>query len=65
MNCLEARAKTTWGPMQLSALTGRHRSTNWKVLRRHGVSRADVLVAMLIVALNIYLLYDVVAKLFS
>jgi len=25
--------------MRLSALTGRHRSTNWKVLRRHGVSR--------------------------
>lgn len=36
---LEARAKTNWGPMQLTALTGRHRSTNWKVLRRHGVSR--------------------------
>jgi transposase InsO family protein len=36
---LEAREKTNWGPMQLTALTGRHRSTNWKVLRRHGVSR--------------------------
>jgi transposase InsO family protein len=36
---LEARAKTNWGPMRLSALTGRHRSTNWKVLRRHGESR--------------------------
>src|SRR3954471_15589695 len=36
---LEARAKTKWGPMRLSALTGRHRSPNWKVLRRHGVSR--------------------------
>jgi transposase InsO family protein len=35
---LEARAKTNWGPMRLTALTGRHRSTNWKVLRRHGVS---------------------------
>jgi transposase InsO family protein len=36
---LEARAKTNWGPMRLTALTGRHRSTCWKVLRRHGVSR--------------------------
>jgi transposase InsO family protein len=36
---LDARAKTNWGPMQLTALTGRHRSTCWKVLRRHGVSR--------------------------
>jgi transposase InsO family protein len=36
---LDAREKTNWGPMQLTALTGRHRSTNWKVLRRHGVSR--------------------------
>ena len=32
---LEAREKTNWGPMQLTALTGRHRSTNSKVLRRH------------------------------
>jgi transposase InsO family protein len=36
---LEARAKTNWGPMQLAAVTGRHRSTCWKVLRRYGVSR--------------------------
>jgi transposase InsO family protein len=36
---LEARAKTNWGPMRLTALTGRHRSTNWKVLRRNGQSR--------------------------
>jgi IS30 family transposase len=36
---LDAREKTNWGPMQLTALTGRHRSTNWKVLHRHGVSR--------------------------
>jgi len=36
---LDAREKTNWGPMQLTALTGRHRSTNWKVLRRNGVSR--------------------------
>jgi transposase InsO family protein len=36
---LEARAKTNWGPMRLTWLTGRHRSTCWKVLRRHGVSR--------------------------
>jgi transposase InsO family protein len=36
---LEARAKTNWGPMRLTWLTGRHRSTIWKVLKRHGVSR--------------------------
>jgi len=36
---LTAREKTNWGPMQLSAITGRHRSTNYKVLKRHGVSR--------------------------
>jgi transposase InsO family protein len=36
---LEARAKTNRGPMQLQFLTGRHRSTIWKVLWRHGVSR--------------------------
>ena len=31
---LTAREKTNWGPMRLTALTGRHRSTVWKVLRR-------------------------------
>jgi transcriptional regulator of acetoin/glycerol metabolism len=36
---LAARDKTNWGPMQLQFLCGRHRSTIWKVLRRHGVSR--------------------------
>jgi transposase InsO family protein len=36
---LDARAKTNWGPMQLQFLTGRHRSTIWKVLARHGCSR--------------------------
>jgi transposase InsO family protein len=36
---LDARARTNWGPMRLAALTGRHRSTIWKVLARHGVSR--------------------------
>jgi len=36
---LNARAKTNWGPMRLTWLTGRHRSTCWKVLKRHGVSR--------------------------
>ncbi len=36
---LEARARTNWGPMQLQFLTGRHRSTIWKVLKRHGQSR--------------------------
>src|SRR4051794_2543659 len=36
---LDARARTDWGPMRLTRLTGRHRSTCWKVLARHGVSR--------------------------
>src|SRR3954452_19052719 len=36
---LDARAKTNWGPMRLTWLTGRHRSTCWKVLKRHGLSR--------------------------
>ena len=35
---LAAREKTNCGPMQLQFLTGRHRSTIWKVLHRHGVS---------------------------
>ena len=34
---LDAREKTNWGPMRLAWLTGRHRSTIWKVLQRHGV----------------------------
>src|SRR4029078_11907731 len=36
---LDAREKTNWGPMQLQFVCGRHRSTIWKVLARHGVSR--------------------------
>jgi transposase InsO family protein len=36
---LDARRRTNWGPMRLTALTGFHRSTIWKVLRRHGCSR--------------------------
>jgi transposase InsO family protein len=36
---LAARERTNYGPMQLQYLTGRHRSTIWKVLKRHGVSR--------------------------
>ena len=36
---LDARAKTNWGPMRLQVVCGRHRSTIWKVLKRHGVSR--------------------------
>lgn len=35
---LQARERTNWGPMRLTWLTGRHRSTNWKVLKRHGVN---------------------------
>jgi transposase InsO family protein len=36
---LRARERTNWGPMRLSVLTGFGRSTNHKVLRRHGLSR--------------------------
>jgi transposase InsO family protein len=36
---LDAREKTNWGEMRLACVTGRHRSTIGKVLRRHGVSR--------------------------
>jgi transposase InsO family protein len=36
---LDARARTNWGPMRLQAITGRHRSTIGRVLKRHGVSR--------------------------
>jgi transposase InsO family protein len=36
---LDARTKTNWGPMRLTCLTGRHRSTIWKVLARHGCSQ--------------------------
>jgi transposase InsO family protein len=42
---LRAREKTNWGPMRLAYLTGRHRSTIWKVLARHGVSRRRCSVA--------------------
>jgi transposase InsO family protein len=36
---LDARARTNWGPMRLQAITGRHRGTISRVLKRHGVSR--------------------------
>lgn len=36
---LAARERTNWGPMRLQFVTGRHRSTIWKVLHRHGCSR--------------------------
>ena len=36
---LQARQRTNYGPMQLAFVCGRHRSTIWKVLKRHGVSR--------------------------
>ena len=36
---LEARARTNLGPARLAGLVGRRRSTVWKVLHRHGVSR--------------------------
>ena len=36
---LSARRRTSYGPARLAGLVGRHRSTVWKVLRRHGCSR--------------------------
>jgi transposase InsO family protein len=36
---LDARERTNWGPMRLTVLTGFGRSTNHKVLARHGKSR--------------------------
>ena len=36
---LQARARTNLGPARLAGLVGRRRSTVWKVLHRHGVSR--------------------------
>jgi transposase InsO family protein len=36
---LEARRKTNYGPMRLTWITGRHRSTTYRVLRRNGCSR--------------------------
>ena len=36
---LAARARTNLGPARLAGLVGRRRSTIWKVLARHGVSR--------------------------
>lgn len=36
---LDARAKTSWGPMRLAPLTGFHRATVWKALKRNGMSR--------------------------
>jgi len=39
---LDARAKTNYGPMRLTWITGRHRSTTYRVLRRNGCSRRQV-----------------------
>jgi transposase InsO family protein len=36
---LRARAETGYGPLRLAWIVGRARSTVWKVLRRHGLSR--------------------------
>jgi hypothetical protein len=36
---LNARRRTHYGPARLAGLVGRHRSTVWKVLHRHGCSR--------------------------
>src|SRR4051812_33195110 len=35
----DARRRTNLGPGRLAGLVGRHRSTIWKVLHRHGLSR--------------------------
>ena len=36
---VRARSETGYGPMRLAFVVGRARSTVWKVLRRHGLSR--------------------------
>ena len=36
----EVRRATGWGPRLVAGCTGRHHSTVWKVLARHGISRA-------------------------
>ena len=36
---LDARSRTNYGPARLQGICRRHRSTIWKVLRRHGCSR--------------------------
>ena len=36
---LDARARTNYGPARLAGIVGYRRSTVWKVLKRHGVSR--------------------------
>ena len=36
---LDARARTSLGPMRRTELTSRHRSTIWKVLKRHSQSQ--------------------------
>jgi len=35
----ECRRRTGWGPRLVAGAVGRHHSTVWKVLRRHGLSR--------------------------
>ena len=35
----ECRRRTGWGPRLVAGVTGHPRSTVWKVLRRHGISR--------------------------
>ena len=38
---VEARRQTGWGPAALGAALGRRRSTVWRVLKRHGLSRHE------------------------
>jgi transposase InsO family protein len=38
---VELRRRTGWGPRALSAALGRPPATIWRVLRRHGLSRAE------------------------
>lgn len=38
---VELRRRTTWGPRAIASALGRSPSTVWRVLRRHGLSRAE------------------------
>jgi transcriptional regulator of acetoin/glycerol metabolism len=38
---LDAHARTNWGPMRLAAVTGRHRATVWKALKRRCLAPAS------------------------
>jgi transposase InsO family protein len=42
---LDARRRTNYGPLRLTWITGRHRSTTYRVLRRNGCSRRQPVTA--------------------